>query len=132
MLPEDAESLVSETHDRTIHQNSGVLSPAPRCHRSHIRSLLAHVFAGAPPGDEPLFLQVLNHLALALTDGRHVDSPVILGDAEFLASPEVRSNFRAMDDVLARETGDVFAGTSDIFSLNVDGLHALFGQGPGY
>src|SRR5262249_35690325 len=23
MLPEDAESLVSETHDRTIHQNSG-------------------------------------------------------------------------------------------------------------
>ena len=36
-----------------------------------------------------------------------------------------------MDDVLGRKTGDVLAGTSDIFSFNGYGLHPLFGQGPG-
>src|SRR6266849_8236957 len=75
--------------------------------------------------------QAGDHLALALTHGRHVDLPVIFGDAKFLASSEVRSNLRAMDDVLARKTGDVGAGTPDIFSLNDGGLHPLFGQGPG-
>src|SRR6266852_4921544 len=72
-----------------------------------------------------------DHLALALTHGWHIDFPVILGDSEFLASPEVRGYFGAMDDVLAWKTGDVGAGTSDIFSLNDGGLHPLFGQGPG-
>src|SRR4029077_3419034 len=38
-------------------ESHSVLSPAPRCHRSHIRSLLTHVFAGAPPGDESLFVR---------------------------------------------------------------------------
>jgi hypothetical protein len=55
-----------------------------------------------------------------------VDSPVILGDAEFLAPPKVGSDFGTVDDVLARKTGDVLAGTSDIFSFNVCGLHPLF------
>jgi hypothetical protein len=36
-----------------------------------------------------------------------------------------------MDDALARKTGDVLAGTADIFSFNGYGLHPLFGQGPG-
>ena len=35
-----------------------------------------------------------------------------------------------MDDVLGRKTGDVLAGTADIFSFNGYGLHPLFGQGP--
>src|SRR2546422_9934816 len=74
--------------------------------------------------------QAGDHLAFALTHGRHVDLPVVFGDPEFLASSKVRSNLCAMDDVLARKTGDVGAGTSDIFSLNDGGLHALFGQAP--
>jgi hypothetical protein len=36
-----------------------------------------------------------------------------------------------MDDMFARETGDVGTGTSYIFSLNNDRSHALFGQRPG-
>src|SRR5437667_11064006 len=74
------------------------------------------------PGDHP---------ALALTHGWHIDFPVILGDSEFLASPEVRSDFRATDDILAGKTGDVGARTSDIFSLNDGSLHPLPGQRPG-
>jgi len=35
-----------------------------------------------------------------------------------------------MDDVLARKACDVGAGTSDVFSLNDGGLHALLGEGP--
>ena len=72
-----------------------------------------------------------DHLALALTHGWHIDFPVILGDSEFLASPEVRGDFGAMDDILARKTGDVGARTSDIFSLNDGSLHPLPGQCPG-
>ena len=36
-----------------------------------------------------------------------------------------------MDDALVRKTGDVLAGTADIFSFNGYGLHPLFGQSPG-
>src|SRR5258705_8381982 len=76
----------------------------------------------AQPGD---------HLALALAHCGHIDSPAILADSEFLASPEVRGDFGAMDDILARKTGDVGARTSDIFSLNDGSLHPLPGQCPG-
>src|SRR6266704_3305688 len=72
-----------------------------------------------------------DHLALALTHGWHIDFPAILGDSEFLASPEVRGDFGAMDDILARKTGNVGARTSDIFSLDDGSLHPLFGQCPG-
>src|SRR5467141_3154922 len=72
-----------------------------------------------------------DHLALALTHGWHIDFPVVLGDSEFLASAEVRGDFGAMDDILARKTGDVGARTSDIFSFNDGSLHALPGQCPG-
>src|SRR5208282_1268612 len=72
-----------------------------------------------------------DHLALALAHGWHIDFPVILGDSEFLASPEVRGNFGAMDHILARKAGDVWARTPDIFSLNDGSLHPLPGQCPG-
>src|SRR6266446_806578 len=74
--------------------------------------------------------QSSDHLALALTHGWHIDFPVILRDSEFLASPEVRGGFGAMDDILARKTGDIGARTSDIFSLNDGSLHPLPGQCP--
>src|SRR5213083_1295509 len=75
--------------------------------------------------------QPAHHLALALTHGWHIDFPVILGDSEFLAALEVRGDFGAMDDILARKTGVVRARTSDIFSLNDGSLHPLPGQCPG-
>ena len=52
-------------------------------------------------------------------------------DPEFLASPEIGSDLGAMDDILARKTGNIFTRTSDIFSLNARGLHSRFGQRPG-
>src|SRR4051812_47352773 len=75
--------------------------------------------------------QPRDHLALALTHGCHVDFPVILGDSEFLASSEVRADFGAMDEILARKTGDVGARTSEIFSLNDGSLGPLLGHRPG-
>ena len=36
-----------------------------------------------------------------------------------------------MDDVLARQTGNVGTGTANVFALNDGGLHPLPGQGPG-
>src|SRR5258706_16111809 len=72
--------------------------------------------------------QTGDHLALALTHGWHIDSPVILGDSEFLASPEVRGDFGAMDDILVWKTGDVGARTFDIFSLNDGSLYSFPGQ----
>src|SRR5437016_368987 len=72
-----------------------------------------------------------DHLALALAHCGHIDSPAILADSEFRASPEVRGDFGAMDDILAGKTGDVGARTSDIFSLNDGSLHPLPGQRPG-
>src|SRR5882757_4947315 len=71
-----------------------------------------------------------DHLALAFAHGWHIDFPVILGDSEFLASPEVRGDFGAMDHILARKAGDVGARASDIFSLNDGSLHPLPGQCP--
>src|SRR6266849_10412776 len=75
--------------------------------------------------------QADNHLAFALAYSEHIDLPVVLRDSEFLASSEVRSDFRAVNDVLAWETGDVGTGTAHIFSFNDGGLHPLFGQRPG-
>src|ERR1700730_16488357 len=75
--------------------------------------------------------QSVNHLPLAITHTRHVDLAIVLGDSEFSTSPKVRGHLRAMDDIFARQTGDVGAGASDIFSLNDDRSHSLFSQGPG-
>src|SRR5882724_8972923 len=72
-----------------------------------------------------------DHLALALTHGWHIDFPVILGDSEFLASPEVKGDFGAVDEILARKTGDVGARTADIPTLNDGSLYPLFCQRPG-
>src|SRR5207249_481119 len=71
------------------------------------------------------------HDALPLAYGCHVDLPVVLGDSELLAPPEVRCDLCAVDDVLARKTRDVRAGAAHILSLDRCRLHPLFGQRPG-
>jgi hypothetical protein len=73
----------------------------------------------------------IHHLALSIAHTRHTYLGIVLGDSEFSASPKVRGDFRAVDDIFARHTGDIGTGTPDIFSLNHDRSHSLFGQGPG-
>src|SRR6266705_3676568 len=51
-------------------------------------------------------VQATHHPALALAHVRHVDREAVVCDAEFLASAKVRCDFRAVDDVLARQTRD--------------------------
>src|SRR6266576_2505035 len=50
--------------------------------------------------------QASDHLALAFNHGRHVGFRVVSIDSEFLASPEIRNNLRAMNDAFARQAGD--------------------------
>src|SRR5258708_29082820 len=64
--------------------------------------------------------QPINHLPLAITHKPQVNLGIVLVDAEFFTSPKVGCYLLAMDDIFARETGDVGTGTSDIFSLNND------------
>jgi len=54
-------------------------------------------------------VQSTYHPALALAHVRHDDREAVVCDAEFLASAKVRCDFRAVDDVLARQTRDVRA-----------------------
>src|SRR5213592_1277460 len=75
--------------------------------------------------------QASDHLALAFNHGRYVGFRVVSVDSEFLASPEIGNNLRAMNDVFARQAGDVRAGASHILSLNDSGLHPRFCQCPG-
>src|SRR5262249_11727376 len=75
--------------------------------------------------------QAGDHFALALTYDRHAYIPTVFGDPEFLAALEIGSDLGAVDNVLARQTGDVGAGASDIFSLDHGSLHSLFGECPG-
>src|SRR6266853_927515 len=54
-------------------------------------------------------IQATHHAALTLAHARHVDREAVVCDAEFLASAKVRCDFRAVDDVLARQSRDVRA-----------------------
>src|SRR5271156_2197415 len=75
--------------------------------------------------------QASDHLAFAVAHDRHVDARVLLADAEFFAPVEKRGDLRAVNDVLARQAGDVGTGTADPFALNNNGPLPFPGQGPG-
>src|SRR5215469_3959951 len=70
--------------------------------------------------------QAVHHLPLAVTHSRHVDPGVVLGHTEFLTPPKVGGDLRAVDDVFARQTGDIRTGTSDILSLDDNSSHSFF------
>ena len=77
------------------------------------------------------FHHSIHHLALSIAHTRHTDLGIALGDSEFSASPKVGGDFRAVDNIFARHTGDVGTGAPYIFSLNHDHPQPLLGQGPG-
>ena len=56
--------------------------------------------------------QIIDHLAFSIANARHMDLSIVLGDPELRASPEIRSHLGAVNDILARETGDVWARAS--------------------
>src|SRR5215475_4732488 len=58
------------------------------------------------------------HFAFALADARHVDCEAVERDAKLFASANVGRDLRAVDDVLARQTGDVRAGSANVFAID--------------
>src|SRR2546430_995811 len=48
-----------------------------------------------------------HHLALAVTDARHINREAVVSDAELLTSAKVRCDLRAVDDVFAWQARDV-------------------------
>src|SRR6266404_6464301 len=56
---------------------------------------------------EVQFVQARYHPALTVTDGRHIDRDAISSDAELFTSADVRCNLRTVNNVLARQTGNV-------------------------
>jgi len=76
-------------------------------------------------------LQVaIDQLLAASVDAGHIDPPVAVDHAELCAALEERSNFGAMDDVLAGKTGDVGAGPADALVLDVDDALPLRAESP--
>jgi hypothetical protein len=75
--------------------------------------------------------QAVHHLALAAAHCRHADRQSIFSDFKLFAPAEVKGNFGTMDDILARETGDVGAGTPYVSTLNDCHSLAFLGEGPG-
>ncbi len=70
--------------------------------------------------------QAVDHLALALAHRRHVDPDILLADAEFLAAKKVGRDLGAVDDVLARQAGDVRARAADVFALDDRGTRPFW------
>ncbi len=64
--------------------------------------------AGLEIGDVNVH-QACDHLALAAAHDGHVDFEVFFGDSELFASSKIRSHLRAVNDVLAGQTGDIGA-----------------------
>ena len=75
--------------------------------------------------------EVLDHLALAFAHRRHVDADILLADAELLAAKKERGDLGAVDDVFARQAGDVRARAAHIFALDDDDALSLLRGGPG-
>lgn len=65
--------------------------------------------AGLPVISHIHLVEADDHLALAVSDSRHIDREAIVSDAKFLAASKVVRNFRAVDDVLARQARDIRA-----------------------
>src|SRR5438105_10209346 len=70
------------------------------------------------------------HLALAVSDTRHINREPVVSDAKFLTSAKVRCHLRAVDDVLARQARDVRARSTNVFALDDCDALSLSCKGP--
>src|SRR5262249_23623950 len=75
-------------------------------------------------------IPVRHHSAFALTYGAHVDSEISLRYPKLFTSPEMGSALCTMDDVLARQTGDVRTRATDIFALDDRNTLSFAGKSP--
>lgn len=62
--------------------------------------------------------EFLHHFAFAIGNGRHIDAVAGNVDAELCSACPVGSYLGGVDDVFARETGNVWAGATHPFALN--------------
>src|SRR6266853_4149036 len=58
------------------------------------------------------------HLAFAFADARHVNCEAVVSDAKLFASANVGRDLRTVDNVFARQAGDVRARSANIFAID--------------
>src|SRR5713226_118514 len=105
----------------------------------NLQRFRADELSGAEEQFSPGFLVVLqvhvvparDHLAFTFANRAHIDDEVSVDDAEFAASPEVRGDLRAVNEVLAGQTSDVRARATDVFALDDRYTLPLRGKSPG-
>src|SRR5260370_20950718 len=75
-------------------------------------------------------VQAGDHLALAVSDARHLNREAIVSNAKLFASAKVVHNFRAMDNVLARKARNIRARAANILSIDDCDAPAFGGKRP--
>src|SRR4029077_2527312 len=63
-------------------------------------------------------VQADDHLALAVSDARHLNRKAIVSNAKLFASEKVVHNFRAMDNILARKARNIGARAANILAID--------------
>src|SRR6266436_616694 len=63
-------------------------------------------------------VQADDHLALAVSDARHLNGEAIVSNAKLFASAKVVHNFRTMDNVLARKARNIRARAANILAID--------------
>jgi hypothetical protein len=63
-------------------------------------------------------VQAGDHLALAVSDARHLNREAIMSNAKLFASANVVHNFRTMDNVLARKARNIRARAANIVAID--------------
>src|SRR6476646_3645753 len=76
------------------------------------------------------FVQARYHRPFAAAHRRHIDFEIIPNDAELFTSANVGCNLRTVNNVLARQTGDVRARSANIFAVDHCDTLSLPGKGP--
>src|SRR5262249_52891260 len=76
-------------------------------------------------------VQSRHHPALAVANARHVEREAVVIDAKFFAPAKIGSDLCAMDNVLARQTRDIRAGPTNIFTIDRCHTFSLGSKCPG-
>ena len=76
-------------------------------------------------------VQAGHHLALAVTDARHINRETVVTNAKFLASAKIGRDLGSVDDVLARQAGDVRARSANVLAIDDDNVLSFSSKRPG-